>query len=206
MKQGSREAIAGSALGLLVGALVGLSTSPVAANFLGAMTALLVAFFGLRGTGGAAEREPVDASANVAGGIRIATFSLACLVAILVSLAVRTHDLLSPSAQSQVLRWTSAGYSPQEARQFAAYKMLGVLPDHATVGAPAANASSSVLFGVTADECRQLDPSSFANVNEVINALQLAKGRWQQLGNALEQLPDANRAAMAKASWELVCR
>jgi hypothetical protein len=206
MKQPSREAFAGIALGILVGGLVGLSTSPVAANFLGAMTALLVAFFGLRGSNAGAEDDSGNATTSAAGSIRIAAFSLACLIAIVLSVAARTHDLFSPSAQAQVQQWTSAGYSAQEARQLAAYKMIGILPARSTAATAAPNASSSVLFGSAADECRQLDPSSFANIHEMTNALHLASGRWQQLGGALDQLPEANRLAMAQASWELACR
>lgn len=206
MKQQSREIVAGSALGLLVGALVGLSSSPVAANFLGVMTALLAAFFGLRGSATAEGEDPPRTPGNVSSGLRIASFSLACLAAILLSLFARTHALLSPSAAQQVGQWTSAGYTPTEARQLAAYQLLGILPANTTQATPAANPTSSVLFGVTTDECRLLDPSSFANARELNNAWQLAGLRWQKLAQAMQELSDANRLTVAKASWELVCR
>ena len=75
---------------------------------IGALTALLAAFFGLA--------KPADElQANMLRAVRIAGFSLACTLGVLFGLTARTHGWLSASVQTQVNDWKAAGASPSDA-------------------------------------------------------------------------------------------
>src|SRR5580704_12727071 len=108
--QKRQEIVSGIGLGLAIGIFVGMSTAPVVAIVVTSLAAVLAAFFGL--------------SAGVSEGpriLRIASFSFACPLAVLCGVAVRSHGLMAPSVDQQLREWTSAGYTPEEARSFVAF-------------------------------------------------------------------------------------
>jgi hypothetical protein len=80
-----QEAFAGLVLGAAVGLLVGMSNTPVTAIVVSSLVALIATFFGLSSQ----HAEGVKA-------LRIASFGLACPIAIFVALAARTHGWLTP--------------------------------------------------------------------------------------------------------------
>jgi hypothetical protein len=126
---------AGGGLGLLIGYLLGLSTSPVVQGVVVAMTALLGAFLGFK----------PDESAGRAW--RIGAFGLLCTVGITLGLAVRGGSLLTPSVKSEVAGWETAGYDKRDALAFVAYQRLGVKPAELTIAAsPAASREANVLY------------------------------------------------------------
>lgn len=107
--RGKQEAFAGLALGTAVGLLVGRSNSPVTANVVSSLVALIATFFGL--------------SSQRAGGVRalrIASSGFACPIDIFVALAARSHGWPTPSIQQQIASGTTAGHIPAEARSFVA--------------------------------------------------------------------------------------
>lgn len=113
--------LAGASLGLLVGLLVGLSTSPVAAIVVGSLAALLGGVFGL------AEKLPSGLVGS--GARRLSAFALACVVALLGGVVMRTHHVLSPSAaqlRSQLVEIDIT--DPVEQKQMLRFLRFGLLP------------------------------------------------------------------------------
>jgi hypothetical protein len=93
------QLFAGVGLGLLVGVLVGLSSSPVVSVVLGALAAGMVTLLGFA-------RSSKDGDSSYAEGsvIRLGGFGVACAAAVLLGVAIRTHSWLSPSIANQVPR------------------------------------------------------------------------------------------------------
>lgn len=114
------SAFAGIGIGLMVGAILGLSYSPVVAQFAGAVGAALAALLGLN-----------DRHFSTAKGVRIGCFGLAVLVAALSGIYIRDHKLLAPMLPSeqgdQVQKlslvekkslYSSLGFTPEETKSF----------------------------------------------------------------------------------------
>jgi hypothetical protein len=60
--------------------------------------------------------------------LRIASFGFACPLAVLLGLGIRSHSWLAPSIDDQIKEWTHAGYSQEQARNFVAFRQLGLVP------------------------------------------------------------------------------
>src|ERR1700744_6070560 len=82
------QLFAGVGLGLLVGVLVGLSSSPVVSVVVGALAAGMVTLLGFA-------RSSKDGDSSYAEGsvIRLGGFGVACAAAVLLGVAIRTHSL-----------------------------------------------------------------------------------------------------------------
>lgn len=202
------QLLAGTALGLLLGLLVGLSTSPVVATVVGALTGGMLAFLGF-----ASKDQPdsgMKASVDAAGW-RLAGFGLACTIALLVGLLVRTRNLLSPPIKQQISELTDAGFTADEAHAWVAYKNIGVLmrtqPNTPTDKdkRAAATASSGLFATPSTDACNLFDPNKYSNQTEHLNALRIAGGRYAAFADSIAILDERSRAAMFGATKHLFC-
>lgn len=103
------QLFAGAGLGVVVGLLVGLSSSPVVAAVVGALATGLVTLLGfVRPT------SESDQSSSVQGSVvRLAAFGFSCACAVLFGLFLRTHNWLSPTVADQVSEVTKAGSVPK---------------------------------------------------------------------------------------------
>ena len=139
----AKEAFAGTGLGLLVGLLLGMSSTSVAGIVVAALTAGLGAFFGL------ARSDGPDRT------VRIGCFGLACAVAAIGGVTVRAGPWLERDVGSEVARWTKAQYPPEEARTLVAYQLLGIRPTGREVGT--LPPSPVPLFAGHSDLCSRLE-------------------------------------------------
>jgi len=115
MKLKFLDAISSSVVGLWVGIVSGLSTSPVVSLLLGLAGTLLPTMIGFRRS--AQESESATLSSvpqNVL--IKILFFGLAGLFGILAGISIRAYDLLGPSPQHEVQRYLAAGCTLEEAK------------------------------------------------------------------------------------------
>jgi hypothetical protein len=109
----------GAGIGLLLGFLLGLSSSPVVGVVVGALAALVASLaalvaslaalvaslVGVRipGKGDAsAPDHAVSAAQRKLAAVRGGTFGFTCLLGVIVGLYIRTHDSLSPTLQQRV--------------------------------------------------------------------------------------------------------
>src|SRR5271163_3895364 len=95
--------VAGGAMGLLVGALIGLSTVPVVVGVMSALTALVGAFLGLAAP--ASSRMPFSLQAW-----RIVGFGTISVLAIIGGIYLRTSQILEPPVKKQLNELTDAGF------------------------------------------------------------------------------------------------
>ncbi len=119
------QILGGAGLGTLVGLLVGLSSSPVVSTVVGALATALVTLLGFALPAKSAKDASETTTTITGSAARIAAFGFTCAAALLSSLYIRTHALLSPSVQEQVSEITNAHYTDQQARQWVAFKNLG---------------------------------------------------------------------------------
>lgn len=189
------QLFAGAGLGLLVGILVGLSASPVVSVILGSIAAGLVTLLGF------VSKE--DTAAGQGSVVRLGSFGVACAIAVVVGIFVRTHNVASPSISQQVEEIRKAGYSAEEARRWVAYRNLGANLDAGPPGekpretVSVAPAASSVLFsGTESGDCRHFDTTQYKNAAEQINALRLAGGRYAEYADKIASM-DANQQKTA---------
>ncbi|NUO79131.1 hypothetical protein HUU05_03570 [candidate division KSB1 bacterium] len=211
----------GLGMGLLVGIIVGLSVSPVVSVILGALASLLAAFLGLQESGGAAATAEGLMSKLKVNGMRIGSFGFACVAGILLGLFFRSSDLFSDSIQEEVAKWTKAGYTPAEARQFVAWKKLGIQPEGRQVQiSEVQKAQSSSLFGTLADLdlCNKIslerlgnDPAEVLRVYrglykpEIQDEKNLLYQKLGALADKIERLPVEQQIETLKAVEEVLC-
>lgn len=100
------QLLAGAGIGLLLGLLVGLSSSHVVATVVGAVAGGLLILLGLNSSKDDPSATPPPTAWRLAG------FGFACSLALVVSVWVRAHHSLSPPIKDQVKELTDVGYSP----------------------------------------------------------------------------------------------
>jgi hypothetical protein len=135
----TREAAAsGAALGAFVGSLVGLSGSPVVASIASAGVALAATVATAKLRAGSSSEAPAkradqgqEESKESAPVITDQThvfltfFGVLGLATVVLALAARTHNVLSPTPRQIVDLWRDAGLTDEEAQQIAVNAMEG---------------------------------------------------------------------------------
>jgi hypothetical protein len=147
---GLQSAVAGLALGLLTGALVGLSTAPVVVSVLTAILALLAGFFAFGKVGSGPSLW------------RVAGFGFGGTMGLALGLMVRVQDLANASPAWEVARLTEAGFSPEQARELFTRSRYGsavrTTPPAEAQPPLAASPARSGLFVGTAELCGRVLP------------------------------------------------
>jgi hypothetical protein len=177
-----------------------MSTSAVVAIVISSLAALLAAFFGLSAP-----------SSDVTRVLRIGSFGFACPIAVFLGVGIRSHNWISPPLEKQISDWTNAGYTPEQARAFVAFRQLGLVPEGLKVSEIPKSVSSSGLFAApSADdpvlaECERLASSRFTRTDERLNAMRSAGGRWSVLAESVAGFKPEQSAPIVDAAYMLVC-
>ena len=214
MEKSVGQLFAGIGLGLLVGILVGLSSSPVVSVVVGALAAGMVTLLGF--TRPAKDGDPTHAEGST---IRLGGFGLACSVAVLLGLFIRTHNWLSPSIADQVSEVQRAGFSAEDARRWVAYKNVGAIlesgsgkgagdgkdtPVPSVRGAEAL--AGSVLFaGENSGECQYFDTSRYKDVSEHLYSLRQLGGKYADYAAKISSLDAAQQKSVLESLRLLYC-
>lgn len=107
----------GISLGLLTGILVGMSSSPVAGILVGGVLTFALNRNVNQSKVESSDRTDERSQAAISAGV----FGIACIIAIFIGLYVRTHNIVSPSIDEQLERWTAKdNYSLPEAKMIVA--------------------------------------------------------------------------------------
>lgn len=201
------QLLAGAGIGLLLGLLVGLSSSHVVATVVGAVAGGLLILLGLNSSKDEASATPPPTAWRLAG------FGFACSLALIVSVWVRAHHSLSPPIKDQVKELTDVGYSPDDARAWVAYVDSGLTVsggkpvEQARDAGPSAASASSLLFASEGkvDPCGLLNPDRYKNQHEQINAMRLQGGAWASYANYVEPLDAGQRDTALASARKLLC-
>jgi hypothetical protein len=186
------QIFAGVGLGVLTGLLVGLSASPVVASVVGAIAAGIVTLLGLA---------PGDGSRKMfapGSTVRLGTFGLACALATLLGLYIRTHELLSPTPDQQIASLRKAGLNQEQATQWVLAKFF---EPSGKVGV-----GSSVLFsGTGVDECQEFDPARYKDAREQLAHFQSIGGHYSAFATGIRSLSDSDKSIVLKGVRLLFC-
>ncbi len=200
------RAVAGAALGALTGLLLGLSVSETVASILAALIALVGAVLGI----GAPEVGRLRIEPR-----RVIAFCAGFLVAVVLGLLLRTHNVLGVSVDDQIedaKKWIQTGLSPE----FAAQIVTGVSPRSASPD-KAADAKSGppdpkrrAALGILSntplqpDECADLDPSNITGIDNKLRTLE-ARG-LAAVAARIRAAPQDQQELLYKFAWELACK
>ena len=203
------QLFAGIGLGLLVGILVGLSSSPVVSVVVGALAAGMVTLLGF------VQSKAGETSTSEGSVVRLGGFGVACTAAILLCLLIRTHNLLSPSIADQVSEVQKAGYTGPEARRWVAYKNIGAVLEPApnggataqpATGRGAESIAGSVLFSSTdSGECQHFDTSRYKDASEHLYSLRQSGGKYAEYAEKISTLDASQQRAVLASLRLLAC-
>jgi hypothetical protein len=207
------SAFAGGAIGLLVGVAAGLSSAPVIAVVVGAISAGLLILLGLKRGDAAAEHA---AAHNASGAMmaRVAAFGIVCTLALVGGVMARAYDVLSPSAIKLAEGWKAAGFAPDPARDIALYQKVGLTFSKIDGKAgelvahreSAAGTQSSSLFAASSTSvCPYFDPNNYGTTDDMLHAMKLQGGGLEKFANAVEKLAPAQRDEVVKSTGGLLC-
>lgn len=191
-----------ASLGLLIGVLVGLSSSPVVGSLIGTLATIFVTMFSslfpaASNDDGKNEKSQRRLPHFAFDGQPLTVFCLVCLVGIFSGIWIRTHNLLSPSIADQIEEWTDAKFDPNLARLMVARQL--------TEQKDGANIRSSVLFDSLADNFQLLKPTEFGDAENISEA-------WKNMGGDFEKsvavkmdtlsMSDQDKRKVYMAIWE----
>jgi hypothetical protein len=181
--------LGGSGVGLLLGMVVGLSSSPVVGAVVGALAAGLLALLGLK-------EKDVDLTAVQC--LRLGCFGFACCLGVVIGLWLRTSDRLSPRLTEQQQQWKAIGFSDDETRKIVLYRSTGLLLEPLKIEAISSvsgGKTATSLFSVSSgsDICTASDASQFASTSEQVKALKQSGGSFGRLADSLQGLKSADQ-------------
>jgi hypothetical protein len=201
---------AGAASGLLLGVLVGLAVSPVVGSLVGGLVTLLGLFLGFKDDAPTDDATVSSLSALSADARRLAvgSFALACVVGVILGLALRARDVLALSPEAQIKRWKDAGYADDDARAIVVLKSTGIVPrGYRIQGRPMVDGTAQpVILSSEAVHCHRVNPSDHADARNLGSAFTRAGGRWSDLAIAADSVRDERaRFSVLRAAWALLC-
>jgi hypothetical protein len=188
-----------AALGALVGALIGLSTSPVVSSALGAVLAIATALFLHAAPQAGGPAPDVGDSRPKA----VATFAVVALTTTLIAMSVRTHSALSPSISHDVKQWIDAGYGTGVARAAVLRQRAGLVTKDWAPTEPT-SAGLSVLYGAKiSEEIGPLNPTRYKTVADALRDWQAAGGDWKNVADAVADIADQGTVGkILRRYWE----
>jgi hypothetical protein len=209
------DIFAGAGIGLLLGTVLGLSTTPVVALVVGALTSVLAVFLGLDGK----EQSRLPS----VSAVRIGAFGFATVAGIAFGLHVRINNPIAIAPSRAMERWTEAfPDNPTLARQLMVYERTAIVPGElrfdagspagtsVAVDASAAPSRQAVLFSSLSefDACTRLDPERFATAEDAIAAYTRrgAPDVVQSIAAELDALSGDEKNTAVKVTHSLLCR
>jgi hypothetical protein len=207
--------LSGIGMGLLLGIIMGLSTSEVVKTIFGVLAGLMGAFLGFdkRSYAGMEASEYEKEKYNTLfTAIRAGWFGLAVVFGILSGMLIRTQEIFELSVAERVTQWTKAGYDPDYARKLVTYKIFAIDPNTGELGpvTEVQKAGMAALFNAEdrAGLCGAIDTDNWNNDWQTAKdaLLELKNEPLTKLVAAIEfNVPEDQRFDFLKALRILVC-
>lgn len=134
----SANIFAGSALGGLLGLVLGSSTTPLVAGVMTGLVALLATFLGLS--------EQVGNRLRIASLFRIGAFACGMLAGAVTGLTARTHQWFAPALSKQIREAARVEALPQGARETVRLLRYGLAPTGSAASEARVAASMNPVF------------------------------------------------------------
>lgn len=158
MDSKSQSLFGSSALGLLVGILLGLSASETVGIVIGGLTALLATVLGVTELRGAISKDAVKVAETrrTISSKGMGFFATFCILGIVLGISGRTHNILAKSPEKMLYEWTQIGVNRDKARSLVIYQKLGILPPEFTIHPGKEQIFDTLLFSRITEECSTL--------------------------------------------------
>ncbi|MBO2962253.1 hypothetical protein J4761_19695 [Burkholderia pseudomallei] len=191
--------LTGGAMGLLVGALIGLSTVPVVGGLVSALTALVGAFLGLA----------APTSTRMAFSLRawrIVGFGLVSVLAIVAGIYLRTNQILQPSIKDQVNALIDAKFDPMVAQELIAYRDFGIVPGGKTVQMNEVQRGGiGALFDTQASVCNQLVRAHNSSTADRLRALSAGGDYFAKMADRISHADLASQNQLLDSAQTILC-
>ncbi len=163
----------GAGLGILIGLLIGMSTSGTVGLVIGAISSTLIVLLGFKEKG--------DSNLQT---LRVGAFGLFCSVAILIGLYFRVNNLFSPSVKSEMEMWTSDSlFSLNEAKTYFLYDRFGFVPSGVKIDSTVDRKRTQVvLYGsdISISTCDKLYGYKDFSIENELNAYKRIGGVFEK--------------------------
>ncbi len=207
--------LSGIGMGLLLGIIMGLSTSEVVKTIFGVLAGLMGAFLGFdkRSYAGMEASEYEKEKYNTLfTAMRAGWFGIAVVFGLLSGMLIRTQAIFEISIEKRVKQWTDAGYDPDYSRKLVTYKIFAIDPNTGELGTvtEVQKAGMAALFSAEdrATLCAAIDTDLWDNDWQKAkdDLLELDNEPLTKLVEAIESnIPDDQRFDFLKALRILVC-
>ena len=203
------QLFSGASFGILLGILLGLSTSPVVSLVVGALATLMPHVIALRASpAGAAD--PASPASGRVDAYKMGMFALCCVVGIIAGIYLRTHDALSPPAgflRKEVAALMEIGVTRSDAEKLVLSRYRQTPLAVAPAEKPDA-ARLTVLMASTQERCDKLGDQQFASAR--IAAAAFKAGEEPQLQKLSELVSaqafsEPDKLAIIQAGVEVLC-
>lgn len=204
------QIFSGASVGILLGLLLGLSTSPVVALIVGALATFVSQLISSRATPGVSTEAAKPSQLRIEA-YRLGTFALTCVLGVILGLYMRTHDSLSPSIgalRKEVDALVEIGVPKSESQKIVLgrYKSTKMA---ALDNTPKPDTGShTILFNTQSERCEALAIDNVVNVRTVINIFQAKEEKRlvevAKLVNA-QPIDEPKKLTILKATLEAVC-
>lgn len=129
--------LSGIGMGLLLGLIMGLSTSELVKVVMAALTALLGVFFGFEKrsfSGMQTEEYEKDKNETILTALRAGWFGISVVAGILFGMWIRTNEVFTIPVEKSVQQWIDAGVDSAYARKLVIYERLAIDPNTGEAG------------------------------------------------------------------------
>lgn len=194
--------VASGSLGLLVGLLVGLSTSPVVNTAIAALLALVGGVFGLS--------DKLPGGINKTGAHKLAAFSLFFTVAMIGGVLLRTYGVLGPSVAHLKGELNDIGVtSDPERKDMLKFIRYGILPAGSQVATEKQDlpALKGLLYSESASFCSEyvVKMSSSTSAEDFLMFMKQGGEAAKHMANAIGKLPAQDQSNALKAAYLHLC-
>ena len=169
----------GAGLGILIGLLIGMSTSGTVGLIIGSLASVLLVLLGFKEKG--------DSNIQT---LRVGSFGLFCALAVLAGLILRVNNSFTPTIKSEVERWTADSlFSLKEAKTYFLYERFGFVPSGVEIDSTIDKKRAQVvLYGseVSLSDCEKLEGYKSFPIQNELNAYKRLGGVWQRIASAVE--------------------
>lgn len=209
LTSGMKTGLAAFPLGVAVGLMVGLSTSPIVSSVVGSLSAIALAFL-------------KKSDAQRSNGHRLGTIdpywvswlAVGFVIAMLAGVWCRTHNVLGESVSARAEKWRAIGIPDDLIHASVIYQEVGLIPpdwqrpDGGSDKPPTLPTSVGVLFGADDTEVpwALLRPKGLSDLEAVLGTWEEAGGRVQAVAQAVREMrePDERKKKeLLQKIWEL---
>lgn len=177
----SSSIFGGMGIGLLIGFLIGLTTSGIVGVIIGTLTTILLAYLGIKEEG-----------STESNAMRIGAFGIFCILGILGGLFMRVTNAFVPNPSDQVALWMQDSlFTNEEAKRYYLYDRFAFLPKGQEIDTTKDRKSGrTTLYGIVNSEsdCSKLESYEDFSLENKLEAYADLGPSWKTSVENINQL------------------